>query len=291
MRENSPSKDGSVWAPYWPTIGSLVEQIVEAAGDVRANRSDLYDAVTPLVGWAWQTHGLPMRADKVITVKLIERFVHTVLADLTPATRATWRSTLYRVMEQVNPVEAPAKRRTIPKSDRSQPYTREEVAALHAWGISHQAASRRFNATILLVLGLGAGLATQDLLPVCSDHVTVEEDHSLITVSGVRPRIVPVLPEWHHVLHDLRHDKSWPEDGRWLFCRNRSGCDTKQVSDFVHRIRAGLDIRPARMRATWLQTHLRLGTPPVELLRISGLRNFAALDDIDLDPDLTGATE
>ena len=42
------------------------------------------------------------------------------------------------------------------------------------------------------------------------------------------------------------------------------------------------------MRTTWLLEHLDAGTPPKELLRISGLKNFAALDKIAAFAPKTG---
>jgi hypothetical protein len=54
-----------------------------------------------------------------------------------------------------------------------------------------------------------------------------------------------------------------------------------QVTDFLHRgQQTDLDVRPARMRTTWLLTHLTAGTAPRELLQIAGLENLAALDRI-----------
>lgn len=51
-----------------------------------------------------------------------------------------------------------------------------------------------------------------------------------------------------------------------------------QITDFLTRSRSPLDVRPVRMRATWLIHHLNAGTPAEEILRISGLKNYAALD-------------
>lgn len=139
-------------------------------------------------------------------------------------------------------------------------------------------AARRRDALVLLALGLGAGLATRELLAVRSTDFDWRDEVLHVTVWDSRSRLVPVLPHWTAPLLDVLNEN---EPDRWAFRPGRQGVRAAQVTDFLHRgQQTALDVRPARMRTTWLLAHLRAGTAPRDLLRIAGLENLAALDRI-----------
>ena len=149
---------------------------------------------------------------------------------------------------------------------------------MRSWASAQGSAPRRRDAWVLLALGFGAGLATRELLAVRTGDLDVRETEVRVMVWEGRPRLVPVLPGWDRPLRDVVGERG--VDG-WVFRPGRTTVRSAQVTDFLHRGHTTqLDVRPARMRTTWMLDHLRRGTPPRELLRIAGLENLAALDRI-----------
>lgn len=268
--------------PYWDTIGSFVrESVRDALSGTERSERDLYAAATPLVLWAWRARGTPLERKRIFRRSLIEQFIHLGMPEYARGSRATIRSTLWRMAEALNPDESAGAHRKIPRSDATAPYSPSEVAELVSWATTQGTAARRRNATALLCLGLGAGLATSELLDVQAVDITVNTSsarpEARVVVWRARPRVVPVQSNWVRPLAALIHGF---EPDAWVFRQGRTGTSPGQVTDFLTRARSPLDVRPARMRATWLVQRLQQGTSPDELLRISGLKTFAALDKL-----------
>jgi integrase len=191
--------------------------------------------------------------------------------------QATHRATLWFVIDALGTDAASYSRRPIARSNPTRPYSETEIAALHSWARAQGTDRRRLDAMALLALGLGAGLATRELLGVRVSNLHHVGKRTFVTVWESRPRVVPMRPEWERPLERIRDELS-PND--WLFRPGRLGPASGQITDFLQRARTRLDVRPARMRTTWLVNHLTDGTPPNVLLRISGLKNLAALDKL-----------
>jgi integrase len=264
-------------ARYWETL----EPVVTAAVNKTARRTHrepraLYPVATSFVLWAWQTKGLELDVARMFRRRVVEEFVHRGMDSFTRGSRATYRSVLLAIVDAVTPPsEQPF---PIPRSDPTPPYSGTEIAILRSWAGAQGSAARRRDASVLLAMGFGAGLATRELLSVRTGDVDVRGDAVHILVWSGRPRLVPVLPAWQPGLRaamkELGHDE-------WVFRVGRNGIRPAQVTDFLHRGHTtNLDVRPARMRTTWMLAHLEAGTPPRDLLRIAGLENLAALDRI-----------
>jgi hypothetical protein len=262
--------------PYWENLGPFVRRVVdECAGRVDRTPEALYAAVTPLALWAWQVHGEALTIERVFRGRLVEDFIHRGMTQHLPHSRATIRSTLWRILELLAPGEAEYARRPISRSRPTAPYSEAEVADLYGWALGQQTEHRRMDALALLALGCGAGLATRELLTVSGVNCLLDPTGAVtVRVSGTRERDVPVLPQWRRTL--TRVVDTRPEV--LLFRPNRDGAGEGQVTDFLLRHRSRVDVKPAKMRATWLVTHLTLGTSPAQLLRISGLSTLASLD-------------
>lgn len=279
-RDSAPT--GSDYVPvnaltYWEILEPAVTPaVVAAARELNREPRTLYPPAVALALWAWQTRGIPAETNKIFRRRIVEEFVHLGMSGYTRGSRATYRSLLLAVAESVTPEHD--KPIPIPRSEPTAPYTVAEIAVLRSWAISQGGASRRRDALVLLALGLGAGLATRELLAVRSTDLDWRDGVLHVLVWESRPRLVPVLPQWSPPLADLTIDD---DRDRWAFRPGRQGIRSAQVTDFLHRgHQTELDVRPARMRTTWLLAHLAGGTPPRELLRIAGLENLAALDRI-----------
>ncbi|WP_194383332.1 hypothetical protein [Microbacterium luteum] len=219
---------------------------------------------------------MPAETTRIFRQRLVDEFVHLGMPEFSRSSRATYRSTLLAIAEVVTPTYE--KTLPIPRSEPTAPYSASEVAALRSWAVRQGRPSRRRDALVLLALGLGAGLATRELLTVRGTDLEWHDGILHVTVWEPRTRLVPVLPHWTAPLLDFLDDE---DRDRWVFRPGRQGVRGAQVTDFLHRgQRTDLDVRPARMRTTWLLTHLIAGTAPRELLCIAGLENLAALDRI-----------
>lgn len=263
--------------PYWQTLEPAVITAVEsAAGKLERDPLSLFPPAAALALWAWQTRGIAPEAKRIFRRRLVEEFVHLGMSDYTRGSRATYRSALLAIADAITPEYERAL--PLPRSEPTPPYSSSEIAALRSWALRQGRAARRRDALTLLALGLGAGLATRELLAVRTTDFDWREGILHVTVWDSRPRLVPLLPHWTSPLLDLLNGG---ELDHWAFRPGRQGVRSAQVTDFLHRgQQTELDVRPARMRTTWLLTHLRAGTPPRELLRIAGLENLAALDRI-----------
>lgn len=263
--------------PYWSTIGPAVDAAVLKASDAtgRDPRS-LYPPTTAFVLWAWQSRGIDATVDRVFRRRLVEEFVQLGMPEFSRTSRATYRSLLVAIVDAVTP--GYEKVRPFPRSEPTAPYTIAEVASLRSWALRQGRASRRQDALTLLALGLGAGLATREILTVRVTDLEWDGEALFISVWNGRARTVPVHARWVEPLVRLLDDDDLD---RWAFRPGRLGVRGAQVTDFLHRgQQTELDVRPARMRTTWLINHLAAGTPPAKLLEIAGLVNLAALDRV-----------
>lgn len=271
----TPVKAADYWEVLEPVVTPVVARTVRVSG--REERT-LYPVATAFVLWAWQTKGMELEARRLFRRSVVEEFVHRGMGDYTRGSRATYRSLLLVMVNAVTPVTDQAF--PIPRSEPTPPYTPAEIAELRSWAARQGSASRRRDAWVLLALGCGAGLATRELLSVRVEDVTVDQRNVQVMVWDGRPRMVPVLTAWQAPIRDAFNGSPAPST-QWLFRPGRAGVRSAQVTDFLHRGHTTeLDVRPARMRTTWMLTHLEHGTPPRDLLRIAGLEHLAALDRI-----------
>lgn len=239
--------------PYWGTLEPVVISCVGvAARKLGRDPRSLLPPAAAFALWAWQTRGVSPEASRMFRRRLVEEFVHLGMSDYTRGSRATYRSALLAIADAVTPEYE--KTIPLPRSEPTPPYTASEVAALRSWAVRQGRAARRRDALVLLALGLGAGLATRELLAVRSTDFDWRDGILHVTVWDSRSRLVPVLPHWTAPLLDVLNEG---ELDRWAFRPGRQGVRAAQVTDFLHRgHQTELDVRPARMRTTWLLAHL-----------------------------------
>lgn len=271
--------------PYWERIGPFIDAAVEDAARGERSRRAIYPAVVPFVLWCWRTRGLPLDRRRIFRRTVADDFVNRGMPGYLAGSRATHRASLYRVIEALETDVSGAPGRPIPRRAPTEPYSAAEIAQLHSWAVAQGTQRRRIDAMMLLVLGLGAGLTSKELQAVRVDDLIVAVDVAQVTVWDSRPRVVPITPLWHE-----RLDRVYPllNRGSWAFRPGRSTERDGQITDFLIRARTTHDIRPVRMRTTWLVEHLIQGTSPTELLRISGLKQLAALDRLTIYVPKTG---
>jgi len=269
--------------PYWDVIGGFVEAAVaDTVAASSRNERDLFAAATPMVLWAWRSRGTPLERHRIFRLSLVEQFIHLGMPGAARGSQATLRSALWRMAEVLNPNDVSRRHRPIPRSEPTAPYTHEDVAELYSWANTQGTEQRSRDALALLALCLGAGLPTRDLLQVRTgdigfDKATTGTGAASVVIWRNPARVVPVQPDWVLTLQ-VAHAQL--DEDSWVFCPGRGQPSPGQVTNFLTRSRTNLDVRPARMRATWLVRHLAEKTPAEELLRISGLKHYAALDKL-----------
>ena len=267
--------------PYWDVIGAFVEAAVAdtVAASSRDER-DLFAAATPMVLWTWQARGMPLERSRVFRQSMVEQFIHLGMPGAARGSRATLRSALWRMTEVLNPADPRGNHRPIPRSAPTAPYSEAEIAELYSWANTQSTPNRSRDALSLLALGLGAGLPTREILEMRTGDISFGTTFSEASTASIivwrgLPRVVPVQPDWILTLRTVYDQLG--EDA-WVFCPGRTGTGSGQVTNFLTRSRTTLDVRPARMRATWVARHLAGNTPADKLLRIAGLKHYAALD-------------
>lgn len=264
-------------AAYWDIVEPVVTAAVHRAARLteRSPRS-LFPIATAFVVWAWQTKAVELSVPRMFRKHLVEEFAHRGMSGYSRGSRATYRAALKAMVTALAPPTDVAF--PIPRADPTPPYDTADLNALLSWANTQTSPSRRTDARTLLALGFGAGLATRELLALRMEDMFITDDQVQVMVWDNRPRLIPVLSEWEPPLRTVARDA----DPRALVFRpGRSTIRSAQVTDFLHRgYKTNIDVRPARMRTTWMLTHLRTGTPPRELLRIAGLENLAALDRV-----------
>ena len=194
---------------------------------------------------------------------------------LSRGTKNTVRGKLLRVSEVLVTELPTTPLHGIGRSTPAPPYNAKQRAELYSWSRTRGTDPGRRDAAVLLVLGFGfgAGLATRELLAVRRRDIA--DDASTFRVRDARRRTVPLDDQWQAVLQRAL-DEHDPDD--WAFRPGRHSASSGQVADFVRRTATDLDIRPARMRSTWLCQRLEQDIAVATLLAQSGLQTYAALD-------------
>ncbi|KQO97498.1 hypothetical protein [Leifsonia sp. Leaf264] len=268
-----PTFDPKLWTTIEPFVS---EAVADALPQVTYRETELYVAIAPFVRWSWETAGMPLDRLSIFNVHLVERYVAVGLAHYTVAGRGTMRSRLLRVCDCLVGAEMETRKlRGYRPSDASRPYTAKEITILKSWAKGLSTSARRHDAEVILALGIGAGLSSDEINRLRVEAITSDDVGTLIDVFGAMPRRVPVEPEWERVLTEC--SERLPGDA-WAISRQRGDNGQKLVTNFIARTRPDHLLTARRMRATWIVHHLNAGTALIPLLRVAGLNKPEALD-------------
>ena len=225
----------------------------------------------------WATEeGLALDREVILDPDTVERFVDIGLRG--DRSRATYRSELRRVGPLLTR-RAPWEPRPRPVARRqvATPYTTAEVELLCADARLQPTTARRNAARALLALGLGAGLDGRWATRVGASDVVASDAGIEVRVGEPAPRAVGVLSEWEDELLDLAAQAGNE------FLVGGSSTSNRRTGHLTERLVVPTGhppIAPARLRATWLVTHLVAGTRLPELCRAAGLQGVTVLSDL-----------
>lgn len=274
---------------HWTAIGGFVRAAVHDADPHTTYRAkDLLGAATALTHWAWML-GQPLDRSVVFDRWQIEAFIAEGWPPTwSAASRGNRRSVLFRVSEALLGHEARTPRvAPLPNADPSRPYTGSELTAFRSWADAQATTSKRRDCAVVVALGAGAGLATEDLLPLRARDINRVGEALVVTVSGRRARQVPVLDAWSDDVLDAIVTLDVDD---FVFRPHRRGIAKNSVSNFLGKTTGVAKPSPQRLRATWIVHHLTVGTPVKAFMTAAGVQSLEALTRYlrfvpDLDPD------
>lgn len=229
----------------------------------------LMTVLAQLAVWA-DTLGLPLDPEVLFHPDQIDRFAREGCAHLKAGTQLNYRRQLRNVARAVmGPNHFPPAPLSLKKSHPRGPYSNAEVVALAAWCRGLSTERYRTNAEVMLALGLGTGIRSEELSALVGTDVTWGPGGAVVHVSGKASRGIPVLDQWaDQVTAIARRAGQGP-----VFVPGNNGVHRRQVANFVARCPKGdaptrcMD----RLRITWIVRHLSAGTHLATLVKASGV--------------------
>ena len=266
------SLDRADWEKVRPFVTACAVQL-HAINHRKLGR--LLGLLARLAVWA-ERQGLPLTQETILDPDTVERFVTEAVSHDRSA--STYRSDLRHLgiaLTRNAPWESqPA---GLARRQVADPYTSIEIEQLKVDARTQATGLRRRAARAFLALGAGAGLDGRWVATVSASDVIKLSDAVLVRVGGPSARQVPVLAAWEGEVVDLATSA-----GNQFLIGGRSLAPNR-VSDLIYRLevpRGHPKLSPARLRSTWLVTHLAMGTRLPELARAAGLRGVFVLSDL-----------
>lgn len=275
--------------PHWDQLKGAVEATL-ASSSVRGEDS-MRKHVTHLTyffHWA-RTVALPL-APTTLTRPNVGRYDSEVLVEAGGSTRQTRRSRLMAMADQIHPDEAPVKGPPLAHRSVAPPYSLSEMAVIRR--VAQVQPTRQLVRQLCLLVGLGAGagIDSTDIKRLRESDVT---DHGPdkgieVHVTNLRRsrdntekrnrRTVWVLREYEDM---VRIGLEGARRGHLLLGRDAERANVA-ASVFARAVlsKEVPELAQARLRSTWLATHLQRTTPLNVLLQAAGLTTARTLVDL-----------
>ncbi len=162
------------------------------------------------------------------------------------------------------------------------PYPPSEVAHWLIWAQSLPTEAQRRNACLLFCLGIGCGLAVEDLVYVQGQDISEgPTGRALVKIHGRRPRTVVCRYAYEELL--LAQAADIPADA-YVFRPDWQNRTSKHIaSDWLAKYPRligrcdGAVLQSQRLRTTWLVGLLNAGIPLQVTLKASGLATLHSL--------------
>lgn len=267
-RRYQPKQHRLAWDEARPFV---MEAVTTTALTSNRDASKLMRIAAPYVMWCVEEHGLELQPELIFAPTLIDRYCTTAFDR--EGTGGTYRSILLAISGAVLP-NSRSKLTAMHKRKIHAPYTTAEMKAHALWSAGQRTTLSRHRCMVLVVFTAGAGLHPGELRTLRRADVTIDEAGVLVKVRGRNERSVPMLREWEEQAQ--RVVDTYP-DSELLWAGPRAPRGANMVSDFMRRT-IGDAPALARLRATWITTHLGMGTPMKELLRAGGMAQFENLN-------------
>jgi len=265
-------------AGAWPATQLAVCDAVRHSTSSATNAAKYLSHLSDFAAWA-HAQGIPLALNALLDPDVIERYIAVGMPGARDSTRATRRAILRRIARRC---ASPPQDLPLPIAYRRirPPYSPEEVQGLLALARAQPTPSRRRTMHAILHLGLGCGIASRDLAWVRGQDIMQLPDGAIsVTVSGgTRPRAVVALHAHETALLELSRFTS---SGLLIGGSTRGRRNVTRGP--LARVVGGEDLprlETARLRSTWLLTHLRARTPLPTLMTAAGLTTVRPLEDL-----------
>lgn len=233
----------------------------------------------------------PIDLAELLTPQLADLFIAG--CDGSDRTLASMRSTIRRALAALNPG---AKPKALYHHRVSPPYTNLEADQLAHLAANQATDALTANASLIIGLGLGAGLAAADLRHLTRRSITDRRDLGVLTVTvtgGARPRTVPIRHQYATLVrHGLtKHAACEKSPGDLLLGTHaqRNNIITLALAR-ARGFEANLAVSGPRLRNTWLVAVLSAPIPLAEVIRAAGLASARTITElIDYCPRLDPA--
>jgi hypothetical protein len=261
-------------AVEWGAIRSFVIPTLRASEpDGLAAMERNARVLTLIAAWCLK-QGIPLDIEVVLDPDTVERFCSKGLRKT--ASRPSYRATLRRLGRELT-TTAPWEPRPEPMPARNvaPPYSEEEIDTLIEDAYRQSTPARSRAARALIALGAGAGLDGRWARKVRGTDVIRIGWVVAIKVGDPSSRVVPVLAQYEdEILHLAEEAGDEYLVGGTTTHRNR----TNEISTRFEDGHNHPKLSSARLRSTWIVTHLTMGTRLPELLAAAGTKRIETFD-------------
>lgn len=274
---------------HWDQLKVAVEATL-AASSVRGDDSMRKHVTHLAYFFHWtRTVELPL-TPATLTRTNVGRYDSEVLVDAGVSTRQTRRSRLMAMADQIHPDDAPVKGTPLAHRSVAPPYSLSEMAIIRRVAQVQPTMQLARQMCLLVGLGAGAGVDSTDIKRLRESDVT---DHGPdkgieVHVTNLRRskdntenrnhRTVWVLREYEDL---VRIGLEGARRGPLLLGRDAERANVA-ASVFARAVvsKEVPELAQARLRSTWLATHLQRTTPLNVLLQAAGLTTARTLVDL-----------
>ena len=207
-----------------------------------------------------------------LVTEVIGAYLCQGLCDRAPSTRGTYHSVLRGLGERSAPKGPPRFAGSLAPS----PYDPRERAQLYSVASSQRRPWRRYSATMLVVLGIGAGLRTGELVAAKGRDVTTQEAGVSLRVRGARQRVVNLWGYEATLLGEL----VGPKNAYLFHPEEASRSYPNFVNDFARQLVASAGaakFSAPRARSSYICDQLASGTALSTLLARAGILEVESL--------------
>jgi integrase len=207
-----------------------------------------------------------------LVTEVIAAYLCQGLRDRPPSTKGTYHSVLRHLARSEEAKGTPRFAGSLAPS----PYDAAERAQLYSVAASQRRPWRRYSATMLLALGLGAGLRASELVVAKGRDVLIDEAGVSLRVRGARQRVVTLRGYEATLLAELVGRKN-----AYLFHPEEASRSYPNfVNDFCRQLVASPDaakFSAPRARSSYICDQLASGTDLSTLLGAAGIVEVESL--------------
>lgn len=258
----------------WDLLGAFVRDLVGRCPQVAPLTAQRHMIeTTKYVVWCHR-NDVPARAEVMFTPERVEQYVATQYAHTSLKHRGMIRSFLRTI--GIATTTHPGWHPKVPRTRAYRvpaPYTRDDLDGFWGAALAQSTAARRQLMTVMLTLGLGVGLRTDEVLELTATQIIDHPVHDGLLVVVLLDRLIPVR---HEMADMVRYLCDEAPDGRLV------GGKAENVKAYpqLQRMRNALTIPaplPAftmtRLRCTWAVACLGDGLNPAEFTMIAGTKS------------------